>query len=758
MKLRPVYSPEAQARIDAATRDGKRRPRVKPLYWELRGRLGGREGVQIKRHCASKEEANNLWTQIEHDWKAAKDRGIDPVELERSGRMTIRDFARCFYAPQYLENQTAPSHKRDAAALLDRVLLPLIGDLRLKDATPARIVKLAGELATTEFPVWAARDRRAVGAWYRGDGPMPQPIGYAPMSKSRQDYVFSIAVSLLKYAATLRYLPSNPADGLNLQSKKSKQPKRTKSNNHKMVDPWQIERVRMEMSPRDRAMVRVLYTEGDRPHEIVAWQWIDVRDPETHEMRREILIEHGISAGELWHTKTYRKRRITLFDPAREALQEWHEARTEQLGRPPEDDELVFPPLGPRTKHTYLDIQQWGTSTLAAACRRAGVPVFNQYRMRATCAALLAAGGVVQADGRVAPWTVREVADHLGHSAQTCETYYLGYFRDPGKYRGVPLEHVVRDAVFEAQSVRDAWVGELREMAETFTHAEIAERLNEGPMLAPRHKPWTQASVKALLRRVGVFDVVDAERRARNEQTFARIRELAAHHTPTEIAAILNEEGHTLLRRDEGTWTREYVEMMLKRLDLARFIANPRYDESVARAVELAGTAPHSEIAETLNREQLFRRNGEAWKEHNVGSLLLRNGTRSVGERNPGFEESCEFLRSLAAAEPGLNYPELVARINDTGHRGKFGAPWTVGMVGDVLRAAGVNRWAENDDYPASLERLTELVAANELTATQMGDLLNAEGHLTRHGLRWTQNVVLSAIKRERLRDDSQAA
>jgi integrase len=753
MTIREVYSPADQARIDQAEELGKPKPRAKPIYVTLRGRLGGRRGIQVNRRYASRREAEQAWKDIEADWEETKRRGCDPIAVERASRMTLREFVREYYIPNYLMQKTAPGSHAGARRHLDLVILPTLGDLPLRRIHRLTIDNWITDLATLEFPQWRKQDSIVVGKWRRGEGPKPTPIGWAPKPKKQQAKAVAWLKSVLRYAFDVEAIRKDPAEHVEISRKQFDKGRRRQVaaiNNDKPVEPWIIERVRMEMSPRDRTILRVLYVQGNRPHELTAWTWLDVRDPDTGQIRNEMCIEVGVSADVLWDTKTYRSRQIKMFEPAREALEEWLDERTRQLGRVPLDDELVFPILSKRGKRVHLNISNWGSITLQAACRRAGVAAFNQYRMRATCCALLAAGGDEQPDGEIKPWPLPEVAYHLGHSVQTCEEHYLGLFKNRGKYRRLPIEQAVRAGVEEAREARDAWIGELREMAETLSYSEIADLLNEGPMQPPRQRAWTKASARDLLIRHGIHMVVSADRNERNVRTLARLRELAATQTPSQIAKSLNEEGHPLLRRDEGKWTREYVVAVLSRAGVTPHIRNADYHVAKARLRELAGSGTYKEIADVLNSEGHLQKSGEKWLAHNVGVILRRMGVRSLGEPNPEFEASCGRLIELSR-ENHRNNPELAKLMNAEGHRGKWGDAWTPNMVGDVLRAAGLGAgWKKNEDFREAVALLAQMAKA-EAAYAEIAHTLNEAGHLTFWSRRWTENAVYTTLKREGL-------
>lgn len=755
MTIKPLYSAAKQARIDEARRLGNPIPRLKPECWVLRGRLGGRKGRQVNRMFETREEAQEEWRKLQSEWQTAKDRGVDPISLARMGRMTLREFVRDYYIPNCLMTKLAPSSRRGARQMIDRVILPMLGDCQLRDLNRLRVDTWLADLAVVTFPVWNKRDMRQVGKWLKGEASRPTPVAYEPLPKDQRQNALTCLRSIVNYAFDVDFIAKNPVERLRTRKPVGQERRRRrKSNNDKMVDPMIIERVRLEMSPRDRTILRVEYVQGNRPHELAAWTWLDIRDPDTGEIRHHIYVDLGISDDELWYTKTYTGRWCKLFEPSREALAWWLAERTRELGFAPDDDDPVFPILGPRSTRTHLDMANWGSITLKAACTRAGVEPFNQYRMRATCAALLAAGGDELPNGEVKPWTLAEVASHLGHSQQTCERHYLGFFKNPGKYRGVPIEQVVRNATQEALEAKDAWRGELREMAETMSCAEIADRLNRGPLQPPRRRgQWTKASARALLQREGIHDVVSEARAARNQETLERLTELAETLTSIQIAAQLNTEGYPLLRREEGSWSREYVDRLLRDRGLKAQVLNPRYEDAKARLLELAGTGTHAAIAEAMNAEGHRDKWGGSWQEHNVGATLRRQGARTKPETNRDYPSACERLRALAV-ERRATYAELAELMSAEGHRGRYGEPWTAESVGTVLRAADLGaaktKWQENARYVDAVTRLEELVE-RDVPFAQVAETLNAEGLSTRWGRRWTENSVYAAARREGL-------
>jgi hypothetical protein len=269
-------------------------------------------------------------------------------------------------------------------------------------------------------------------------------------------------------------------------------------------------------------------------------------------------------------------------------------------------------------------------------------------------------------------------------------------------------------------------------------------------MQPPRQRAWTKASARDLLIRHGIHMVVSADRNERNVRTLARLRELAATQTPSQIAKSLNEEGHPLLRRDEGKWTREYVVAVLSRAGVTPHIRNADYHVAKARLRELAGSGTYKEIADVLNSEGHLQKSGEKWLAHNVGVILRRMGVRSLGEPNPEFEASCGRLIELSR-ENHRNNPELAKLMNAEGHRGKWGDAWTPNMVGDVLRAAGLGAgWKKNEDFREAVALLAQMAKA-EAAYAEIAHTLNEAGHLTFWSRRWTENAVYTTLKREGL-------
>lgn len=178
-----------------------------------------------------------------------------------------------------------------------------------------------------------------------------------------------------------------------------------------VVPPSTVEAIRAQLDRRDATLVALLAYAGLRPEsEAVVLRWSKVGE-------RRISV-HA--------TKTNRERQVTLLGPLAEDLAAWRKVST---GRG-----LVFPQNGDWTRD---DWRNWTRRVYRPAAIRAGLPSTTRPRdLRGSFASLLIWEGM----------NVVEVAQQLGHSAQTCLRDYAGVFTEFSIERRVSAEDAIREA------------------------------------------------------------------------------------------------------------------------------------------------------------------------------------------------------------------------------------------------------------------------------------------------------------------------
>lgn len=352
------------------------------------------------------------------DWRAKRRldrrRGVGEATGDRQ---TLRAFEAEWwqvYVMVELEPGTRPSYRR----ILDRHVLPALGDLQLRRLTPETLIRWRA--AMTEQGVGDPTIRKAM----------------------------AIVQSILARAVEWLRIPSNPA-------REVRKPPRVQRAVRPLA-PLEIERIRALLpTQRDRALVALIGYAGLRPEEALALQWHHIR-------QRTLLVEQKVVDGViLVGQKTKRPPRpVGLLAPL---------ARDIDAHRPDgsHPDDLVFPgPAGgPWTANEYAawrslvfapvadDVRGRPTAAQVRAARRhsarhpddeqarheaqelerarATTKGTRPYQLRHSYASLLIH------EGRL---SVREIADELGHSIQTLLTTYthiINELRDAPKVPAV---------------------------------------------------------------------------------------------------------------------------------------------------------------------------------------------------------------------------------------------------------------------------------------------------------------------------------
>ncbi len=179
-----------------------------------------------------------------------------------------------------------------------------------------------------------------------------------------------------------------------------------------LVPPATVERIRAKLKQRDATLVSVLAYAGLRPEsEAVTLTWRQIGE-------RSMRIQA---------TKTGRQRQVRLLAPLVQDLTAW---RKTSPGRG-----LVFP--ASNGVWTRDDWRNWLRRIYRPAAKAAGLPADTRPRdLRGSFASLLIWEGM----------NVVEVAQQLGHSAQTCLRDYAGVFEEFTVERRVPAEESIRKA------------------------------------------------------------------------------------------------------------------------------------------------------------------------------------------------------------------------------------------------------------------------------------------------------------------------
>ena len=381
--------------------DGRTRYIVR--YYE-----NGRRGAKRQRTFDRRADAERFETEIR------RRRQLGQLAAEVLGSdQTVHDFIREWWENHALV-QLAPGTLTSYAHVLDKWIVPYLGQLRLRDISRETIDGYRATLL-----------RAGAGA-------------------PTVNRTLAILQGVLARAVEWRRIAANPAAGV----------RKLAHVRDAAIDartPEEVEAIRAVVRPGDTALVSVLAYEGLRPAEAFALEWRDVLD-ERGLPRGRLRVERALSDGQVSTTKSKRSRDPELFEPVAKELAELYL----RLGRP-DRRTLVFPD----GRGGHLRRQNWRrrvwTPALAAAwpcasCAGTGTRrrekcddcsgtgsarYFRPYDLRHTAATLLVY------EGR----TVNEVAEHLGHADPGFTLRVYGHvYRDARDRRGTSVADAIMDA------------------------------------------------------------------------------------------------------------------------------------------------------------------------------------------------------------------------------------------------------------------------------------------------------------------------
>ena len=300
--------------------------------------------------------------------RVSKERGT--LSLVDGGSERLVDFVVEWWQA-YAAPQLAPRTQKLYAGILDKHVLPRLGDLRLRELRPSLIDGFAVDL--------------------RSSG-----VGEETIRKS-----LAILQTCLQRAVLHDRLASNPVAAV-------RKPSQARSRVIEPLAPERVERMRSHLLAQgrvgDAALVSVLAYAGLRPGEALALTWSDVRD-------RTLMVSKRASLGTVTDgAKSSRRsvRAVTMPAALRGDLLEW-----QLLNGRPTPSTLVFPARSGAVWSEY-DYRNWRRRIFAPAATAAGVSGIRPYDLRHSFASLLLAQGR----------SVIDVADQLGHAPTlTLDTY-----------------------------------------------------------------------------------------------------------------------------------------------------------------------------------------------------------------------------------------------------------------------------------------------------------------------------------------------
>lgn len=284
--------------------------------------------------------------------------------------------------------------KETWADILDSWILPLLGDVPLRDLNRARVREFRAQMVSEGVRLAGGGRRRIA-------------------SPNRANAVMTVLSAFCGYAVEDGLIPENPCrDVHRLPHKASK---------HRAHPPLVIERIRARMGQRDALVVSLMYLAGLRPEEVLALQW-------RHVGEKVLLIEQAATGGRIKGTKTGTGATVEITPVLAEDLA----ARRRAVG--PGPDDLV---IEGRQGEGILRLRPWRANVWHAARRAAGVEQATPYDCRHTFGSLLIH------EGR----DILEVQRAMRHaSARTTLEHYAHEFAEWKGRDKVTLEEAVRAA------------------------------------------------------------------------------------------------------------------------------------------------------------------------------------------------------------------------------------------------------------------------------------------------------------------------
>jgi integrase len=309
--------------------------------------------------------------------------------VRRSGKERLAEFAEEWWK-LYARPNLADSTLRLYATLLNRHALPRLGRYRLRELTPAVIMRFRAELELERVGPEAIRKTMA------------------------------IVQGMLQRAVEWDRIESNPA-------KVARKPRAVRQRAVRPPTPQAVEEMRHFLVERDRfpdaVLVCVLAYAGLRPGEALALTWWHVRE-------RTLLVERALSDGELKGQKTERPpRAVDLLQPLAEDLAELRILRGQ-----PGPETLVFPNSSGKPWRDH-DWRNWRKRVYKPAAMAIRLGSARPYDLRHSFASLMIH------EGRLSPV---EIAEQLGHSPATCLSNYAHVIAELKGAEKIPAVEQIR--------------------------------------------------------------------------------------------------------------------------------------------------------------------------------------------------------------------------------------------------------------------------------------------------------------------------
>ena len=308
------------------------------------------------------------------------------VEHADAGSESLRAATEVWFG-DHVEPTLARNTIISYAQILDRHLLPRLGEVPLRDIDPARVVALQREL--------------------RADH-----VGDATTHR-----VLMVLSGIMRHAVIRGRIERNPVQPVRIKAPKRKRAIRP-------LAPASVERLRCELlsggDELSATLVSVMAYAGLRPAEATALVW-------EHVGERTLLVEQAGDDGRMKETKTGTIRTVGLLRPLRDDLAAWRKS----AGKPP-DGAPVFPRAGGGA-WTRDDYRNWRRRRFDPAATAAALPGIRPYDLRHSFASLMIQAG----------YSTVELAAELGHAPTLTLNTYAHVFSEFARGERVDPERVI---------------------------------------------------------------------------------------------------------------------------------------------------------------------------------------------------------------------------------------------------------------------------------------------------------------------------
>lgn len=346
-------------------------------------------GKKINRYMTWKPDKKYTEKQLEKEVQRQATLFEEKVlsgQISKSGNMKLVDFI-----PQYLENiksEVAETTFKNYARIINTLIVPALGHLKLKDIKPLHVQKFVNSLCDVE----------ATGK--NGKTLKPATI---------QRY-YVVLQSILHNAYRLELISSNPADSAKIKLPSIGEQKTEIYDREELAEMLSA----LEDEPLQfQCLIHLAIITGCRRGELVALEWSDINfSSGTITVSKSAFIRKGQSPG-IKDTKSHKTRKISVSSYCLDMLQLLHEEQLEKrlkLGTAWKGDNWVF-----IQNNGSMMYPSSPTLMFSKFLKKHNLPHRKFHSLRHTSATLSLISGV----------NIKTVASRLGHSQMKTTDRYV---------------------------------------------------------------------------------------------------------------------------------------------------------------------------------------------------------------------------------------------------------------------------------------------------------------------------------------------